>query len=144
MNMNMGDPSAIPAEEVVGADLTGGAFVLLDSRPAGYERTSGTAFLARHDGGSTVTIRLADLVGGVDYIAHLHAGTCAESGGDHFKFDPAGSDFPPNEIHLAFTAAADDTGFMTVENDRAAVGARSVVVHPRDALDDKIACAQLN
>ena len=50
---------------------------------------------------------------------------------------------PPNEIHLAFTAAADGTGFMTAENDQT-VGpdARSVVVHPIELLDNKVACAE--
>lgn len=145
MQMNMGDPDAVPAEEVPGAEVVAGTFALLDTRPAGYDDVAGTVALARSAEGTTVTIRLENLPAGVDFISHVHDGLCSELGGDHYKFDPAGSDMPPNEIHLAFTSAADGTGFMTAENaatvdDRA----RSVVVHPLDLLDNKIACAQFD
>lgn len=52
---------------------------------------------------------------------------------------------PPNEIHLAFISTPEGTGFMTAENDRT-VGpdARSVVVHPREFTDNRIACAPLS
>lgn len=52
---------------------------------------------------------------------------------------------PPNEIHLAFTSTPEGTGFMTAENDRTAgPQARSVVVHPREFTDNRIACAPLS
>lgn len=59
------------------------------------------------------------------------------------KFEADGSDIPPNEIHLAFTVAADGSGFMTAENDRP-VGpdARSIIVHPLELLDNKLVRAE--
>ena len=137
----MGDPLATPAEEVPGADLAEATFLLLDTRPEGYDGVSGSAALATHDNGTTVTLRMSGLIAGVDYISHLHAGTCAEAGGDHYKFDLDGPDMPPNEIHLAFTADAEGSGFMTAENAQVATGARSVVVHPVSDLDATLACA---
>jgi len=144
MDMNMGDPDATPAYEVEGAELTTGTFVLLDTRPDGYDDLIGEANLARHENGTTVTIELSGLLPGVDFISHVHEGECEEGGGDHYKFDPEGSDMPPNEIHLAFTSTGEGTGFMTAENDMAAGDdARSVVVHPAELIDNKIACAPL-
>ncbi|MEM9036940.1 MAG: hypothetical protein AAGA99_20275 [Actinomycetota bacterium] len=139
--MNMGDPSATPAEEVAGAELVGGDFVLLDTRPSGYDEVIGTAVMARHDGGTTVTIRLEGLPPGETMISHVHEAPCSEGGGDHYQFDPNGSEMPPNEIHLLFDAAEDGSGFMTAENDMVVGdGGVSVVVHPLDLIDNKIAC----
>ena len=142
-DMNMGDAVATRADEVAGADLVSAQFGLLDTRPPGYDDVAGNAWLARHDMGTTVTLELTGLQPGISYIAHVHEGTCAEAGGDHFKFDPNGSEMPPNEIHLAFVGADDGRGFMTAEN-HAVVGenARSVVVHPIELLDNKLACAE--
>jgi Cu/Zn superoxide dismutase len=145
MEMNMGNVDATPAEEVAGAELMTAAFELLSTRPEGYDETTGTAAIARSDAGTTLTLRLTGLQPGVDYIAHLHEGTCSENGGAHYKFDPAGGDEPPNEIHLRFTAAGDGTGFMTAESAMVAgPEGRSVVVHPVDLLDNKLACAQFS
>ncbi|MEM8902338.1 MAG: hypothetical protein AAGA17_01315 [Actinomycetota bacterium] len=141
MSMNMGDPEATPAEEVPGADLATGEFVLLDTRPSGYDDLSGTATIARHDGGTTVTVRLEGLPPGEQMISHVHAASCAEGGGDHYMFDLDGPEVPPNEIHLRFDAAEDGSGFMTAENEMVAgADAVSFVVHPLDLIDNKIAC----
>lgn len=145
MDMNMGDASAVRADEVPGAELESGAFVLLDSRPPGYDAVAGDAFLARHDAGTTVTIALTGLPAEVDFIAHVHDGLCVDNGGDHYQFEVGGSDMPPNEIHLAFTSGEDGSGFMTAENastvdDRA----QSLVVHPSDLLDNKAACVEFS
>lgn len=143
MPMNMGDPDATPAAEVDGAELSTGTFELLDSRPPGYDDVAGTAWLARHDGGTTVTIEITGLEPEVEYISHVHAGPCSENGGLHFQFEEGGSVMPPNEIHLQFTADGDGVGFMTAENDRT-VDERAValVVHPIDLIDNKVACAE--
>lgn len=142
--MNMGDPNAVPADQVPNAELATGQFSVLDTAPEGYQDVAGTAMLARYDGGSTVTIQLRGLKPGTAFISHVHEGQCADGGGAHYKFDPAGGDAPPNEIHLAFTSTAEGTGSMTAENDRAAgPGAQSVVVHPRDLVDNRVACAPL-
>lgn len=142
MAMNMGDPGATPAAEVAGADLVSGEFTLLDTRPSGYDEVTGTADLARHDDGTTVTVELSGLQPGVEYISHVHADVCASNGGPHYQFEVGGSETPPNEIHLLFTADEDGNGFMTAENaqtvDERAV---AVVVHPVDLIDNKIACA---
>ena len=141
--MNMGDANATAAYDVSDAELMSATFALLETRPPGYDTTAGEAWLARHDAGTTVTIRLSGLVADTRYIAHVHEGSCADLGGDHFKFDRDGSDMPPNEIHLAFNADADGSGFMTAENEAVAgETARSVVVHPVDLLDNKLACAE--
>jgi hypothetical protein len=143
--MNMGDSNATAADEVPGAALARGSFRLLDTAPEGYQDVSGTATLAPHGGGTTVTVELRGLKPNVPFISHGHQGSCAEGGGEHYKFEPAGGDVPPNEIHLAFTSTSEGTGYMTAENDRL-VGpqAQSVVVHPSEFIDNRIACAALS
>lgn len=143
--MSMGDPNAVAADQVPGAEVVSGRFRLLNTAPEGYQDVTGTAELARHDGGTTVTIELSGLKPNAKLMSHVHQGRCSESGGAHYKFDPAGSDMPPNEIHLAFTSTPEGTGFMTAENDQTAgAKARSVVVHPREFTDNRIACAPLS
>lgn len=140
--MNMGDASATRADMIDGADLAIGDFVLLDTRPQGFDDTTGTAWIARHSGGTTVTVELSGLLPDTEYVSHVHADTCAENGGDHYQFEIGGPEVPPNEIHLAFTSDADGNGFMTAENDRVAgPDAVAFVVHPRDLIDNKIVCA---
>ena len=145
MAMNMGDATATAAADVTGARLTSGTFQLLDSRPAGYDDVAGTADLARHEAGMTVTLALTGLKPGVDFISHLHDEACSDNGGAHFKFDPDGSDLPPNEIHLAFASNDAGAGFMTAENSMTAGdSAVSIVVHPVEFIDNKIACAEFS
>ncbi len=143
--MNMGDPGAVPADQVAGGQLVSGRFELLDTAPEGYQHVAGTAELARHAGGTTVNIELRGLHPDTRYLSHVHQGTCAQGGGAHYKFDPGGGDMPPNEIHLAFRSTPRGTGFMTAENEQTAgPAARSVVVHPREFTDNRIACAPLS
>lgn len=145
MAMNMGDPNATPASDVEGAEVSSGMFELLETRPEGYDEVTGTADLARSDAGTTVTIQLVGLEPNTDYISHVHEGPCSANGGDHYKFDPAGSDVPPNEIHLAFTSDADGAAVMHAVNEMTAgPEAITVVVYPVDLLDNKIACATLS
>ncbi|NNF54195.1 MAG: superoxide dismutase family protein [Acidimicrobiales bacterium] len=142
--MNMGDINATPADEVADADLQTGSFELLETRPTGYDDLTGSAAIARSPAGTTVTIDLVGLEPETDYIAHLHSGVCSTTS-DHYMFDPSGPTTPPNEIHLAFTSAADGSGAMTAEN--AAIAGpegQSVIVHRSDLLDNKIACAQFS
>lgn len=141
MEMNMGDASATRADEVEGAALATGTFALLDTRPQGFDDMTGTAWIARHAAGSTVTLEVEGLIPGADYISHVHADVCANNGGDHYQFELGGSDMPPNEIHLAFTSDADGSGFMTAENLQVAgLEAVAFVVHPADLIDNKLAC----
>ncbi|RRO12896.1 superoxide dismutase family protein [Saccharopolyspora rhizosphaerae] len=144
MPMNMGDPNATPAKDVAGAQLRSGAFTLLPTRPPGHEQAAGTAWLAIHPGGTTATLEMTGLAPGTKYMAHLHAKPCSEEdGGGHFQFDPAGPEMPPNEIHLGFAADAGGRGFMTAENEKPAEAAKSLVVHPAEFSDNRIACADL-
>ncbi|MEL6891779.1 MAG: superoxide dismutase family protein [Actinomycetota bacterium] len=141
MDMNMGDVNATPADEVDGAALARGEFALLDTRPAGYDDLAGTAVIARHAGGTTVTTEMSGLLPNVDYISHVHEAPCADSGGDHFQFVDGPIEVPPNEIHLAFTSDNDGNGFMTAENDAVAgLDAVAFVIHPSEFIDNKIAC----
>ena len=143
MTMNMGDPGATRADEIDGGELVTGTFELLDTRPQGYDDVTGTAWLSRHDAGTTVTVEVSGLEPGGEYISHVHAQPCAtDNGGPHYQFEVGGEVTPPNEIHLRFTADADGHGFMTAENDRTVDDrAVAVVVHPIDLTDNKIACA---
>lgn len=142
--MSMGDASATPASAISGADLRSGRFVLLESAPSGYERLDGTADIARHDRGTTVTISLSGLPADTEFISHVHTGSCEEAGGPHFMFDTDGPPMPPNEIHLAFTTDAGGAGFMTAENERTVPdAARSIVVHPLRSTTAKVACAEV-
>ncbi|MGK0275887.1 MAG: hypothetical protein ACI9N0_002274 [Ilumatobacter sp.] len=142
MDMNMGDADATPADEVAGASLARGEFVLMDTRPAGYDDVAGTAVIARHAAGTTVTTELTGLEPNVEYISHVHAQACADgNAGDHYKFEIGGATTPPNEIHLAFTSDNDGNGFMTAENAQiAGVEAVAFVVHPAEFIDNKVAC----
>lgn len=143
-DMRMGDASLVRADRIFDAEVVTGPFELLDSAPVGYDTASGTAWLARHDEGTTVTVELNGLIPNSPHIAHVHAGSCTEAGGPHFRFDPDGGDVPPNEIHLMFTSDADGDGVMTAENMQVAGGdARSLVVHPINRMDAKVACADL-
>lgn len=142
MAMNMGDPDATPASEVPGGELVSGTFTLLETRPSGYDDVTGTAEMARHDGGTTVTIEVSGLQPGTEYISHVHAKPCSNNGGPHYQFDVGGSELPPNEIHLLFTADEDGNGFMTAENQQTVdERAVAIVVHPVELVDNKIACA---
>jgi Cu-Zn family superoxide dismutase len=144
MAMSMGDRAATPADEVAGAELSAGQFVPLPTAPDG-SRPGGEATLARHGGGTTVTLHLEDLPPGTDFMAHVHEGACYEAGGPHYRHDPAGGDPPPNEIHLTLTSDEAGVGMMTVENPLVAdERARSVVVHLAGSAAPKVACPDLD
>ncbi len=141
--MDMGDPDATPADELTDAQLSSGDFTVLDSAPEGYDGSSGQAFLATNEDGTTATLYASGLPADTEHVAHIHAQSCDdENGGPHFKFDPDGSDVPPNEIHLNFTSDADGEGMMTATNEMVVDdGARSLVIHPADLPDNRALCA---
>jgi hypothetical protein len=92
---------------------------------------------------STIELSASGLQPGGAYMAHVHVGTCAEQGGEHFRFDPAGGDMPPNEVHLELKATADGSGSGTTRTERPLTAeARSVVLH-RTLGEVKVACAEL-
>lgn len=139
--MNMGSADVTPAGEVTGAALASGGYVLLDTRPAGYDDVAGTATIARSDAGTTVTTELTGLLPNVAYVSHVHEAPCSDSGGDHFQFVDGTVEVPPNEIHLMFTS--DDAGTAQWSAENAAVAtedAVAFVVHPLEFIDNKVAC----
>ncbi|WP_240121431.1 MULTISPECIES: superoxide dismutase family protein [unclassified Streptomyces] len=142
-DMAMGDPQATPADRIPGADVVKGSFTLLDTRPPGMDDVKGTAWLAQGPKGTTVTVSLTGLKPGHHYMAHLHARHCnADNGGPHFQFTKGGPTAPPNEVHLVFDADASGKAMTTVGNDKkTGEGAVAVVVHPMEAMDNRIACA---
>ncbi|MEV1067054.1 superoxide dismutase family protein [Streptomyces sp. NPDC050263] len=143
---DMGDPSATPADKVAGATVVKGAFKLLDTRPPGMDEVEGTAWLAQGSKGTTVTVSLTGLKPGASYMAHLHAQHCsAGNGGEHFQFEKGGATTPPNEVHLMFTADKTGMGMTTVNNSRkTGEDAVAIVVHPSEAQDNRIACADFD
>ncbi|MEU3090362.1 superoxide dismutase family protein [Streptomyces massasporeus] len=146
MNMSYGDPKATPADKVPGADVVKGAFKLLDTRPPGMDDVKGTAWLAQGAKGTTVTVSLTGLKPGGHYMAHLHAQHCsAADGGEHFQFAKGGAAKPPNEVWLTFTADKSGMGMTTVNNaKKTGEGAVALVVHPMEAMDNRIACADFD
>lgn len=147
--MNMGGAGASPATDarsVKGATLVTGSFGLLDTRPPGTDSVAGKAFLAHGSSGTTVTLELSGLPAGKQYMAHLHADACAtNNGGAHFQFEVGGPEVPPNEIHLAFTATADGKGTISVSDPKdVGTRAKAVVLHPMEAMDSRIACADFS
>jgi hypothetical protein len=111
-----------------------GVFKRVGDAPPAFAGVTGRAKLtAGPDGGSEASVALRGLRPNVTYIAHVHEGTCdqPDPGGPHFKFDPAGPDTPPNEIHLRFAADAGGRGSARAHSARAvpARAAGSIVVH---------------
>lgn len=138
-----GDPDATPAHELPDADLVEGSFALLADAPDDAPEVTGSAWLARTADGTTLSVDLAGLEPGTEYTSHLHAEACEpDAGGDHFRFDPEGSDQPPNEIHLALPAGDDGAVATTISNPNPdSEGAASMVLHLADGT--KFACADL-
>lgn len=142
-SMDMGDPSATPANKVPDAKVKKGEFTLLATRPPGSDGVKGTAWLAQSSRGTTVTVSMTGLKAGAHYMAHLHAKHCSDgNGGPHFQFVPGGPVAPPNEVHLMLMPDASGKATTTATNDRkTGDGAVAVVVHPYEAQDNRLACA---
>ncbi|MFS3127498.1 hypothetical protein ACLM5J_03740 [Nocardioides sp. Bht2] len=139
----MNEPDATPANELTGADVRTGKFTKLKTAPPGSDSVAGDVWVAENGDGTTVTVELTGLAAETDYMLHLHAAKCqVDNGGAHFAFDPAGSDQPPNEVHLAFTSDAQGAGTATVTNpQKVGDAAKSIVVHPAELMDNRLACA---
>ncbi len=140
-----------------------GQFRPVADAPAVYAKVAGEATLERPDGGTEASISLTGLQPETGYEAHLHSGSCEETdpGGPHFKFDPSGSEQPPNEIYFSFESNEAGEGEAKASSSREVpVGeAGSIVVHLGDevamkthngehhdgahAASGKIACADL-
>jgi Cu/Zn superoxide dismutase len=114
-------------------DAVNGKFEPVAGAAAVYAGVAGTATLNRSEGATEASISLTGLQPGTGYEAHLHTGSCAEAdpGGPHFKFDSAGAEEPPNEIHFSFSSNEAGEGGAKASSDREVpVGeAGSIVVH---------------
>jgi hypothetical protein len=110
-----------------------GQFEPVAGAPGGYANLAGEATLERVDGGTEISISLTGLQFDTAYEGHLHSGGCdqADPGGPHFKFDPSGSEEPPNEIHFEFVSSGEGAGEAEASSDREVpIGdAGSVVLH---------------
>lgn len=139
----MNEKDATPANELTSVDLREGAFALLDTAPPGSDGVAGNVWVAENSAGTTVTVKLTGLAPDTDYMLHLHDAKCeVDNGGAHFAFDPDGSDQPPNEVHLAFTSDDKGAGGATVTNpQKVGDAAKSIVVHPYELMDNRLACA---
>ncbi len=117
-------------------EVVSGQFELVSGAPAEDQAVSGEATLERADGGTIVSLDATGLEPDTEYVAHLHTEGCdqADPGGPHFKFEPSGSDEPPNEIHLEFSSDAKGAGKAEASSKREVpVGeAGSVVLHAAD------------
>ena len=118
-------------------EAVGGQFERLPGAPSEYKAVAGEATLERADGGTTVSLDVTGLEPRTEYVAHLHSGGCgqADPGGPHFKFNPKGSDEPPNEIHLEFSSKADGAGTASASSNREvpAGEAGSIVLHEAES-----------
>jgi Cu/Zn superoxide dismutase len=114
------------------SNAIGGLLEPLPGTPPGDKAVAGEVSLERDEGGTSVSLEVTGLEPGA-YVAHLHTGGCdqADPGGPHFKFDAAGSDEPPNEIHLEFKAKADGAARVSASSKREVPGgeAGSIVIH---------------
>lgn len=126
----VGDVNATPADAVEGVDFMEAPFALMETASVDYNSTTGTAQMAVHDHGTTVTLRLSNLLPNTDYISHVHDEPCSTGGGAYYRFDPDAGELPPNAIHINFTSNDNGTGFMTAENAKQVdESAHSVIVH---------------
>lgn len=121
------------SDEKESTEVVGGQFALVPDAPSGYDSLSGEATLERSDGRTVIALDLEGLQPDNAYEAHLHSGGCdqADPGGPHFKFDPKGSEEPPNEIHLDFVSSGggDGKARVTSKGEVPLGEAGSIVLH---------------
>lgn len=135
------DARATPATDVVDAQLIQGTFSVL---PGVDGQATGTAWIARHANGTTVTVELSQLTPLTEFISHVHVAPCSASGGAHYQFETGGDHHPPNEIHLAFSSDVHGNAMTTVTNDVVAGDdAISIVIHEASDAAPKALCADL-
>lgn len=144
-DMVMNEPDATRADELSDAtQVRSSPVVLFQDAPDRFADVTGQAWVAfGDDPGTTVTLDLTGLPTDEEVIGHLHAEPCEVRGGPHFQFEEGGPEVPPNEVHLAGTPDVDGTLSLTVTNDDAASGARSLVFHPRADTETYVGCVDL-
>ena len=119
--------------------------------PAGDGDIGGHAQMVRRANGTTkVSIHVTGLDPDATYVSHVHNQACDDGqAGGHFRQDPFGAIFPPNEIWPGDGEFAPNRA--GVANERATVDyfansdAVSVVLHVRaNGTSPKVACADLS
>ncbi|HEY2830928.1 MAG TPA: hypothetical protein VGJ14_00775 [Sporichthyaceae bacterium] len=136
-----------------------GSFANLPAAPKNIDAVVGLTEMVVGHGKTRITITAAGLDNNGQYFGWLHADSCSatDPGGPHFKFDPAGSDQPPNTVRFDITFEVDRHGAKltgitadkTVDGDGSA--AKSVVIYMQKSPDQtlqelnppKLACADL-
>ena len=110
---------------------------------AGMELAGRTQMVRSADGKTIVTVHVTGLTPYTAYGAHVHQQACGVGDADgHYRFDPAGTAAPPNEIWPGFTTDADGVGNgRAIVDGTAGPTAVSVVIHAPGGA--KVACADL-
>lgn len=122
---------------------------------AGYD-IHGSAKLTVVADSTTADVNIAGLDPALHYGSHLHDGTCASGGGNHYRNAPAGAATPPNELWLSTSdnpvggidsnpggvAHASGSAPWTARLTSEQTNARSIVVHAPGGA--RIACADLS
>jgi hypothetical protein len=126
-----------------GATVTRGDFHAF-AAGAGLELSGHAQMVRTADGKTIVTVHVEGLAPSTTYGSHVHQQACAVGDADgHFRFDPAGSATPPNEIWPGFTTNESGIGNGNATADATAgSNAVSVVIHAPGGA--KIACADLS
>lgn len=126
-----------------GATVTRGDFHAF-AAGVGLPITGRAQMIRTADGKTIVSVHLEGLAAGATYGSHVHQAACAVGDADgHYRFDPAGSAVPPNEIWPGFTTNRAGVGNgNAIAMATAGWNAVSVVVHA-PGTGAKIACADL-
>ena len=139
----LGLAGAFAPAAMAGATVTRGELHAF-AAGAGLAITGQAQMVRTADGKTIVTVHVEGLAPGSTYASHVHAAACGTGDADgHYRFDPAGSATPPNEIWPGpFTANAGGiANGSTIATGSAGSNAVSVVVHAPGGA--KIACADL-
>jgi hypothetical protein len=103
---------------------------------------SGSSTLSLYADATTVKTSISGLRAGVTYPSHLHADTCANSGGGHYMDDPNGG---VNDVNEAWPAVTDGSGSSSNAWAADMSTARSIVIHNTVANGKgKMLCADLS
>lgn len=148
------DDTASQAPEVADGNFKG-SFAKVAGAPKGTKKIAGSATMTVEDSGTSLALSVTGLNPKAAYIAHVHNDVCsaADPGGAHFKYDPAGGDLPPNELHIAVDVSKAGKGTGATSNPaEAGPSAKSVVIHLKKAAGakkaettpPKLACADFS
>jgi Cu/Zn superoxide dismutase len=121
-----------------------GSFKPTEAGVALYGTLAGRAILeTSKEGATTASVVMTGLKASTTYSNHVHNGTCANAGGDHYLHEISGSDNAVNGMFPVFTTdAAGRVRYTLTANKIVRPDARSIVIH-EPGTGVKIACADL-